>query len=111
MEPLLSQPELSWLGSPPLAFLICLSLALLLSQLGRLLTGRPRPSRAGSEPYASGEAARRPTQPGYGPFVQTAVFFALLHLGALMVATGGGSPLVAVYLLGLGVALIILLLG
>lgn len=99
-----------WLLSPPMAFLVSLALAGLLSLAGRLLTGPSRATARASETYASGEAGpRRPAAPGYEPFFATAIFFTILHLGVLVVATGAPSPLALVYLGGLGLALAVLL--
>jgi len=112
MEPLLTTEAGRWLTSPPLAFLLYLTLAGVLTLAGRLLAGPAHPTRMKAEPYASGEAApRRPLAPGYAPFFPTAIFFAILHLGVLVAASGGGSPAVVLYLAGLLVALLILLLG
>jgi NADH:ubiquinone oxidoreductase subunit 3 (subunit A) len=112
MEPLLSTSEARWLASPPLAFLCYLVLIGLLCLVGRRLAPRRHPSRMKLEPYASGEAApTRAAMPGYGPFFLTAIFFALLHLGALVAATGIGSAAVVVYLAVLLVALLMLALG
>jgi hypothetical protein len=98
------------LVSPPVVFLVSLMLAGLLSLAGRLLTGPSHASPRSSETYASGEAGpRRPAAPGYEPFFATAIFFTILHLGVLVVATGAPSPLAILYLGGLGLALAVLL--
>jgi NADH:ubiquinone oxidoreductase subunit 3 (subunit A) len=112
VDPLLSPSQGSGLTSPPLAFLLYLLLALLLSLIGRQLASRGRRWTEKATPYASGEMPqRRQGLPGYGPFFLSAIFFAILHLGALVVATGGTSPASLLYLIGLLVALAILLLG
>ena len=49
--------------------------------------------------------------PGYRPFFVVALFFAVLHLGALMLGSGSASPAMLVYLLGLMLALLALILG
>lgn len=101
-----------WLLSPPLALLVYLALTSLLVLAGRLLAGPARPSPLKVETYASGERwSRRIVATGYGPFFLTALFFAILHLGVLVVAIGGLTPLTGVYLVGLGVASAIVLLG
>ena len=75
--------------SPLLAFAVYLAAALGLLGLGRLIGGVGRPTAAGTAIYAGGEApARGRAAPGYGPYVTVALFFALLHLGALVAATG-----------------------
>jgi hypothetical protein len=40
-----------------------------------------------------------------------ALFFAILHLGILVMSTGNPSPVMIIYLLGLVVALLALILG
>jgi NADH:ubiquinone oxidoreductase subunit 3 (subunit A) len=65
-----------------------------------------------SSTYGSGEAP--PTAaaaPGYRPFFVVALFFAILHLGVLMMASGVPSPILALYLGGLALALLALILG
>ncbi len=49
--------------------------------------------------------------PGYRPFFVVALFFAVLHLGVLVLATGISSPVMRIYLLGLMLALLALILG
>lgn len=98
---------------PPVAFLLYLGLAGLIALFGRWLAG---PSTAGSEmkrsTYAGGEAPPTTTAaPGYRPFFVVALFFAILHLGVLVVATGGLSLATIVYLAGILLALITLILG
>jgi hypothetical protein len=101
----------AWLA-PPLAFVMYALAGLLLASLGRLLAGPARPNRLKSSPYASGEAAPpNGAPPGYGPYFVPALFFGLLHLGILVAATGGLTPVVGLFLLGLGAALLVLLLG
>jgi hypothetical protein len=62
--------------------------------------------------YGSGEAA--PTNlaaPGYRPFFLIALFFAILHLGVLILGSGGLTVMSGIYLLGLVFALLALILG
>ncbi len=62
--------------------------------------------------YGSGEAP--PTHmaaPGYAPFFVIAFFFAILHLGMLVLGSGGLPTLAAFYLVGLILALLALILG
>jgi NADH:ubiquinone oxidoreductase subunit 3 (subunit A) len=80
--------------SPPAAFLIYLVLVGMLAGAGRVLAGAPHPSSLKSSTYASGEAA--PSEagaPGYRPFFAVGLFFAVLHLGVLLLATGGLTPI------------------
>lgn len=103
---------MEFLFAPPVAFLIYLVLVSVLSGIGRLLAGRSQPTAAKSSPYASGEEAMSTSMiPGYSPFFRVALFFAILHLGAIVLGTGGLSPTAAIYLAGLMLALAALTLG
>lgn len=99
--------------TPPLAFLMYLFLVGVLSGIGRIMAGAHHPSSDyKSSDYASGEASHAGSgAPGYRPFFQVALFFAVLHLGVLVLASGGLSPIAAIYLAGLMIALIALILG
>jgi NADH:ubiquinone oxidoreductase subunit 3 (subunit A) len=98
--------------SPPLAFLIYVPLVVLILMLGKSLAGPEKSKLRQSSLYASGEKA--PTSlaaPGYRPFFIIAFFFAILHLGMLVL---GSSPLnlkSGIYLGGLIIALLALILG
>jgi hypothetical protein len=98
---------------PPVAFLLYLALVAVLSGIARVMAGTHHPpSAVKSSAYASGEAPHVSiSTPGYRPFFRVALFFAVLHLGVLVLASGGLSPVTAVYLLGLILALIALILG
>ena len=103
---------MSILLSPPLAFLIYALLAALLLGFGRLLAGAGHPSVLKSSTYASGEAPPQGVAaPGYGPFFVLALFFAALHLGVLVLATGPLSLGAALFIGGLALALLVLILG
>jgi len=96
--------------SPPFAFLVYMLLAGLLVGLGRLLAGPAQANPAKSSTYASGEAApSAAAAPGYQPFFVVALFFAVLHLGVLMLATGMPSVMSAIYLIGLVLVLVVLI--
>lgn len=101
------------LFTPLIAFLVFLALAALIALLGRKLAGPSLYSRLKSSTYSSGELP--PTglaAPGYRPFFVVALFFAVLHLGVLVLASGGiASPVMRIYLLGLMLALVALILG
>ncbi len=74
----------------------------------RLLAGKTRRTAL----YAGGE--EHPpvgALPGYAPFFVFALFFAVLHLGALLLASGTPSPLMLVFIIGLALSLLALLLG
>jgi len=98
--------------TPLVAFLIYLALVGLLNLIGKKLAGPSKYSSVKSSTYSSGEAA--PTSvgvPGYRPFFVVALFFAVLHLGVLVLGTGFSSPVTIIYLVGLILALIALILG
>jgi NADH:ubiquinone oxidoreductase subunit 3 (subunit A) len=100
------------LVSAPIAFLIYLVLVGALYALGRRLAGPPNVTPLKSSTYSSGEAP--PTQaapPGYRPFFVVALFFAILHLGVLMLGSGQLSLITGIYLVGLMLALLALILG
>jgi hypothetical protein len=52
-----------------------------------------------------------PAAPGYRQFFVIALFFAILHLGVLMIGSSDLSSVAGLYLLGLILALIALILG
>ncbi len=99
--------------TPPVAFLIYLFVAGMLVLFGKLLAGRSKSASAlKSSTYSSGETPpTRLAAPGYRPFFVVALFFAVLHLGVLMIGSSDLSPVAGVYLLGLILALIALILG
>jgi NADH:ubiquinone oxidoreductase subunit 3 (subunit A) len=100
------------LFSPPIAFVIYLALAALLSLAGRALAEKPNITSAKSSTYSSGEAPpSTQAAPGYRQFFVVALFFAVLHLGVLVLGTSDTSPVTLFYLLGLGLALLALILG
>jgi NADH:ubiquinone oxidoreductase subunit 3 (subunit A) len=98
---------------PPIAFVLYVLLVGFLSYLGRALAGtQPRPSAVKSSPYASGEeSVLSKGAPGYRQFFLVALFFAVLHLGALVLASSSLSPVACIHLLGLMMALVALTLG
>src|SRR5688500_1112084 len=98
--------------SPVVAFLIYFLVVLAISGLGRLFSPRGRKSQFKSATYASGEE-NDPilAAPGYRQFFVIALFFAILHLGVLMIGSSDLSSVAAVYLLGLILALMALILG
>ncbi len=98
--------------TPPLAFMIYLLLAGALSLFGRWLAGPGKSNPLKASTYASGEASpTRPAAPGYRPFFVIALFFAILHLGILILGSGLATPITGVYLVGLMLALLALILG
>ena len=98
--------------SPAIAFLLYLALGGLLAGVGRTLAGPARPTALKSSTYASGEAppARRAV-PGYRPYFVIALFFAIVHLGALVLGSGSPAAMTGMYLIGLLLVLAALILG
>ncbi len=98
--------------SPPVAFLVYIPLVLLVVWLGKRLAGPENANPVKTSVYGSGEEP--PTgaaAPGYKPFFLIAFFFAILHLGMLMLGSGTLSLTPAVYVVGLALALVALILG
>lgn len=99
---------------PPWALLIYVLLVSVLVGLGQFLAGPSAPSAEKSNLYASGEASPDPADrsvPGYRPFFVVALFFAVLHLGVLVLATSDLSGSSAAYVCGLLIVLLTLILG
>ena len=98
--------------SPLAAFLIYVAVVSLVSGLGKLFSATGRKTEFKTASYASGEEHDPlPAAPGYRQFFVVALFFAVLHLGVLMVGSSDFSSVAGVYLLGLILALIALILG
>jgi NADH:ubiquinone oxidoreductase subunit 3 (subunit A) len=98
--------------TPPLAFLIYLPLVFAIYFAGKGLAGKGNPSSEKSSLYGSGEeAATSLASPGYKPFFLIAFFFAILHLGMLVIGTGSFDLKLLPFILGIGLALIALILG
>ena len=109
--------------TPPVALLAYVVLVALLYGFGRLLAPAARrrsPQHAAL--YAGGEiASTGKAAPGYRRFFIVALFFAVLHLGALVLATAGLTGALVVgpglwsavlfYLGGLSVTMLILLVS
>jgi NADH:ubiquinone oxidoreductase subunit 3 (subunit A) len=98
--------------SPLVAFLIYFLMVFIVSGLGKLFSARGRKTEFKTATYASGEEHDPlPAAPGYRQFFVIALFFAILHLGVLMIGSSGLSAVAGPYLLGLILALIALILG
>lgn len=98
--------------SPPIAFLIYLILVGILHAVGRRLAGPSNVTPLKRSTYSSGELPPdRMAAPGYRPFFVIALFFAILHLGVLVLGLGGSSIATRIYLGGLMLALMALILG
>lgn len=99
---------------PPIAFVIYLVLVGILSGVARSVAvpahSHGDDLKAGA--YASGELGETSqAAPGYRQFFVVALFFAVLHLGMLLVGTSGLTWLTGAYLVGLILALVALILG
>ena len=98
--------------SPLVAFLIYFAVVSIVSGLGKLFSAQGRKAEFKTATYASGEENDPiPAAPGYRQFFVVALFFAVLHLGVLMVGSSDLSPTAGVYLVGLILALVALILG
>ncbi len=101
--------NLSILLSPPLAFLICLALCAGIYGLGRLVEERGAPVPGKYETYACGE--NFPAEKlhfGYRKFYIAAIFFTIMHVAVLTIATvpGGTSAYRAfVYLVAIAASI------
>jgi NADH:ubiquinone oxidoreductase subunit 3 (subunit A) len=98
--------------NPAVAFLIYFLLAGVLYLFGRVLAGPSNATPIKTSTYSSGEAP--PTYlagPGYRPYFVVALFFAILHLGILVLGSGGMNTIALVYLIGIMIALLALILG
>ena len=102
----------NFLLSPVVAFLIYFAVVSAVSGLGKLFSAQGRKSEFKSATYASGEENDPvPAAPGYRQFFVVALFFAILHLGVLMIGSSDLSSVAGLYLMGLILALIALILG
>lgn len=100
------------LFTPPVAILIYLPLVIGLFLLGKHMAGPEKPSELKSSVYGGGEEAPvNLASPGYKPFFLIAFFFAILHLGILVLGGSGLNTTSAIYTGGLIITLIALILG
>lgn len=98
--------------SPPLALIIYLALVGLLYRFAGGQAEQSVANDAKRSVYTGGESAPSGmAAPGYRPFFVIALFFAILHLGVLMLGSSGLTPLSGLYLAGLLLALLALILG
>jgi NADH:ubiquinone oxidoreductase subunit 3 (subunit A) len=94
---------------PPVAFSIFLIIGLLLLLLGSALAAKGKSSSGKKTPYACGEnfPAER-VQPDYAAFFPFALFFTIIHVTALILATlpaGNIALLGILYMVGVVIAL------
>jgi NADH:ubiquinone oxidoreductase subunit 3 (subunit A) len=98
--------------TPAIAFVVYLALAAVLNRLGKSFAGNFPQSKLKSSVYSGGEAS--PTTSavsGYRQFFVIALFFAVLHLGSLVLANSHFAVTAGLYLGGLLLALVALILG
>ena len=97
---------------PPVAFLIYLGLVAILMAIGQWLAGTSS-TTTDHQLYSSGEQFPENDRavPGYRPFFVTALFFAVLHLGVIVLAIGNLSGIAILYVFALILMLITLMLG
>ena len=101
-----------FLFAPLIVFFIYFAVVSIASGLGRRFSAKGRETEFKTATYASGEANDPvPAAPGYRQFFVIALFFAVLHLGVLVVGSSGLSLAAIPYLLGLILALVALVLG
>ncbi len=104
--------NLNFLLSPPIAFVLYLVLVAILTGTAQVLAAPEHATPLKASTYASGETPpARMAAPGYRIFFLIALFFAMLHLGILMIGSSDLSPYAGIYLLGLMLALLALILG
>ena len=104
--------NLNFLLSPPVAFVLYLALVAVLTGTAHALAAPAHATPLKASTYASGETPpARPAAPGYRTFFPIALFFAMLHLGILMLGSSDLSPYAGIFLLGLMLALLALILG
>jgi NADH:ubiquinone oxidoreductase subunit 3 (subunit A) len=97
---------------PPVALLVYVGLVCILALIGRRLVGSVKESAAQRTTYASGEASPKyAAAPGYRQFFIVMLFFAILHLGVLVLGSEGQTVTAIVYLAGLFLVLVVLILG
>jgi NADH:ubiquinone oxidoreductase subunit 3 (subunit A) len=98
--------------APVIAFFVYFLVVSIASRVGRLFAAHGRETEFKTATYASGEANDSiPADHSYTTFFVVALFFAVLHLGVLMVGSSGLSPAAVPYLLGLILVLVALILG
>ena len=101
-----------FLLTPMIAFFIYLLVISIASRLGGLFAAHGPETESKSATYASGEVDDFiPADHSYTKYFVVALFFAVLHLGVLMVGSSGLSVAAVPYLIGLMFVLVTLILG
>ncbi len=97
---------------PIIAFLLYLLLAAVLNRLAKAFAGNFPQSKLKSSIYSGGEMPPGSSAiQGYRQFFVIALFFAVLHLGSLVIGNSGLGLTAGIYLGGLVLALVALMLG
>lgn len=99
--------------SPPIAFLIYSLLGTLIFLYGKLTAPTEDTGESVKRTlYGSGEAGPKERgAPGYKPFLLISLFFALMHLGVLMIGNGSLNIETGIYTFILMISLAALILG
>lgn len=101
--------NLAVLLSPPVAFVACFLISAGIYGLGRLVEEKGRPAAGKYEPYACGEDYHaEKLEFGYRKFYIAAIFFTIMHVAVLTIATvpGGASAYRAlVYLVAIAASI------
>ncbi|HET6451395.1 MAG TPA: hypothetical protein VFI08_08790 [Spirochaetia bacterium] len=98
--------------TPPIALLVYGALVGLVLAGAAAFSARSASTQGKASTYSGGEKAQAgAAAPGYRPFFMVAFFFAILHLGVLIVGSGGFTIVTGVYILGLIFSLVALGLG
>jgi NADH:ubiquinone oxidoreductase subunit 3 (subunit A) len=84
--------SLEVLLSPPIAFLFCILLSAALYGFGRLVEEKAKAAPGKYEPYACGEDYKAEKfEFGYRKFYIAAIFFTIMHVAVLTIATVPGG--------------------
>lgn len=103
---------MTFLYSPIIAIFVNIIFVMSLFLFGKKMAGKEHPSDEKSSIYGGGESAPMESSiPGYRPFILVAFFFALFHLAILILGTSTMQPTVIIYTIGIGLALVALMLG
>ncbi|MFA5160622.1 MAG: hypothetical protein WC421_00080 [Elusimicrobiales bacterium] len=103
---------------PPVAFILALAFTWLFSRLASRLAHPKVETEGKNLPYACGEnVPLKKPEPEYGAFFPFAIFFTVLHVAGLMIASLSGAQALeavtagAVYIMVTAVALAVLFVG
>ncbi len=78
--------------SPPIAFIACLIISAAIYGFGHLVEEKAKPVDGKYEPYAGGEEyIAEKSEFGYRKFYIAAIFFTIMHVAVLTIATVPGG--------------------